>query len=111
MAYNDQTSAKAKRTALYENVDRPSAAGGAAKIQVDVLMPYSFVEIDGVTYIETNSTYAISEGGGFHAMPAYGVFADEQWSSRAQGVRSVDVPAGTVRGNPAESIVHKQGWI
>src|SRR3990172_9437071 len=96
MAWNDTTIDRGRRTVLYERVDRP-ARTGAARIEVNVLMPYSLIEVDGITYIETNSSYSMAEGGGSHAIPSHGQLAGEELTSRALGVRSGDVPSGPTR--------------
>lgn len=112
MALNDQTLAFGKRTVLRERVDRPAARGsGGRRTMVDVLLPYSLLEVDGVTYLETNGCYALLEGGGGHTIPSHGVVVDDQFSSRSLGLSSQDIPTGITRGTPPNIVLHKYGWI
>ena len=112
MALNDQTLAFGKRTVLWDRVDRPAGRGaGGRRVMVDILMPYSMLEVDGATYVETNSVYSILEGGGGHAVPSHAMVVAEEHSSRSLGLSSPDVPTGITRGTPANIVLHKFGWI
>ena len=110
MAFTSATMDRGRRTVYQELVDRP-ARDGAARLTVPVLLPYSKIEVDGQEYVETNSTNAISEGGGFHAVPSHGILDGIEYRDRSNGIDSVDVSSGTTRSRPESSVIHKFGWI
>lgn len=110
MAVNDVTLDRAKRTAIYERVDRPAQSGGPRRVFVDVLLPFSILDVDGMRYVETNSAFGISAHGGQHILPNYGL-VEEEYGSQRNGLISVDVPQGLNRAQPPESVLHKFGWI
>ena len=112
MAYNDQTSDLGKRTILYERVDRPALSGGARRILIDVLLPYTYLTVGEVDYLETNGSRGFADGGGLHMLPEYGRIQGEQHVERSLGVGSADIPQGITRGNPPGNLaLHKFGWI